>query len=256
MSEVLKALLRSIETRQAVALATIIDVQGASPARLGFKLLVWPDGRSLGNVGGGELEKRIRAAAQEALQKGSAATIHYSLRETGEDAIGMLCGGEVTVFIEPYLTRPELLIVGGGHIGGPLAELARIAGYEVTIVDVRPERGDRPRLDAKEIRPDTHIVLITEDHRTDEQALRELLATPAAYLGMIGSQRKIRTILEHLRDEGFTENQLSRLHGPIGLDLGRKGAGSDRLGHLGRNRDGPARRDWQAEIGGLESECV
>jgi len=220
MSDLLKELLKALETRQPVALATIFDVQGASPARVGFKLLVWPDGRSLGNVGGGELEKRIREAAQEALKKGAAATIHYSLREVGEEAIGMLCGGDVTVFIEPYLTKPGLLIVGGGHIGGPLSELAHIAGYEVTIVDVRPERGDRPRLDAKEIRPDTHIVLITEDHRTDEQALRELLSTPAAYLGMIGSQRKIRTILEHLGDEGFPEDQLSRLHGPIGLDLG------------------------------------
>ena len=132
----------------------------------------------------------------------------------------MLCGGEITVFIEPYLTKSELLIVGGGHIGGPLSELARIAGYEVTIVDVRPERADQPKLDVQAVRPNTYVVLITEDHRTDEQALRELLPTPAAYLGMIGSRQKIRIILEHLRDEGFTENQLSRLHGPIGLDLG------------------------------------
>ena len=222
MTEVSKALLKALENRQPVALATIINVDGATPARVGFKLLVWPDGRALGNVGGGELEKRIREAAQEALQKGVAATIHYSLREEGEHAIGMLCGGEVTVFIEPYLTKPGLLIVGGGHIGEPLSELACIAGYEVTIVDVRPERADRPKLDVQAIRPDTHIVLITEDHRTDEQALREILSTPAAYIGMIGSQQKIRTILEHLQSEGFPEDRLSRLHGPIGLDLGGK----------------------------------
>jgi xanthine dehydrogenase accessory factor len=87
-------------------------------------------------------------------------------------------------------------------------------------VDVRPERDDRPKLEVQAIRPDTHAVLITEDHRTDEQALRDLLPTPAAYLGMIGSRQKIRTIVEHLRNEGFSEDQLSRLHGPIGLDLG------------------------------------
>lgn len=80
MPDVLKALNEVLETRLSVALATIIDVQGASPARMGFKLLIWPDGKSLGNAGGGELEKRVREAAQEALQQGASATIHYSLR--------------------------------------------------------------------------------------------------------------------------------------------------------------------------------
>ena len=220
MISIFQKLSTAIENHQPVALATIIDVQGASPARIGFKILVWPDGKFLGNIGGGELEKRIRNAAQEAIKKGRAQSVHYSLKEKGEDAIGMLCGGDVTVFIEPYVTKPILLIVGGGHIGRPLSEMARIAGYDVKIVDVRPERGDRAVLTSKEITSNTYVVLITEDHVTDEQALRDILPTPASYIGMIGSQQKIRTILEHLRSGGCEEEQLSQLHGPIGLDLG------------------------------------
>lgn len=220
MLDVLKALVKAVENREPVAVATVIEVQGASPARVGFKLLVQPDGGCVGNVGGGELEKRVREDAKEVLAKGTAATIHYSLREKGEDAIGTLCGGDVTVFVEPFMPNPVLLIVGGGHIGRPLSEMARIAGYDIRVVDVKPNRGTEPMLDPTAITANTHVVLITEDHVTDEQALRDVLSTPAAYIGMIGSQRKIATILEHLREDGFNEDQLRRLHGPIGLNLG------------------------------------
>lgn len=220
MLDVLKALVRAVESREPVALATVIDVAGASPARVGFKLLVWPDGRCVGNVGGGELEKRVRDAAEESLLSGAAREVRYSLREEGKDAIGTPCGGDIVVFIEPYLTQPVLLIVGGGHIGQPLSEIARIAGYDVRIVDVKPERGDRDVLMPNEITASTYVVLITEDHITDEQALRDILPTPAPYIGMIGSQRKIGMVLGHLREDGYQEAQFSRFHGPIGLDLG------------------------------------
>lgn len=220
MLDVLNALFKAIENREPVALATVIDVQGASPTRVGFKLLVWPDGKSAGNVGGGELEKRILQSAQEALVEGRACTLHYSLREEGVDAIGTLCGGEVTVFIEPYMAKPIILIVGGGHIGQPLAEMGRRVGYEVRVVDIDPDRGDRPLLDPENIAENTYVVLITENHVTDERILRDALPTPTAYIGMIGSQRKIRTIMGHLRKDGFTDDQLARVRAPIGLDLG------------------------------------
>ena len=169
---------------------------------------------------GGELEARVRQAAQEALANGRPRTVHYALREKGPDAVGTLCGGEVTVFVEPYLPKPVLLIVGGGHIGRPLAELAGIVGYDVQVVDVVPERADRPRLAPETITNNTFVVLITEDHVTDEQALRDVLPTPAAYIGMIGSRRKCGIILEHLRADGYSETELARVRAPIGLDLG------------------------------------
>lgn len=220
MLDLVRELAAALEKRQPVTVATITEVKGASPARPGFKLLMRPDGSWLGNVGGGELETRIRQAAQEALSEGRARTMHYSLREEGLDAIGTLCGGEVTVFVEPYLPQPVLLIVGGGHIGRPLAELGRTVGYEVQVVDVRPERADRPQLAPATISADTYVVLITEDHVTDEQALRAVLSTPTPYIGMIGSLRKIRAIMDHLRADGFSDEQLARVRAPIGLDLG------------------------------------
>jgi len=220
MKEVLGALQQSIESNEPVALATVVEVKGASPAQVGFKLLVWPDGRAVGNVGGGTLEKRIREEALAALQEGRSRLVHYTLREAGPDAVGMLCGGEATVFIEVYQPAPVLLIVGGGHIGQPLTEMARIIGFNVQVVDVRAERATVPQFNPGTITPWTYVVLITEDHVTDEQALRQVLDTPAAYVGMIGSLRKVGTIFNHLRSEGVPEERLAQIHAPIGLDLG------------------------------------
>ena len=218
--DVLHELQQAIEAGRPAALATVTEVKGASPARPGFKLLLRADGSWLGNVGGGELEARIRQAAQQTLAEGQPRTLRFALQEEGPDAIGTLCGGEVNVFIEPYLPRPVLLLVGGGHIGRPLAELARIIGYDVQVVDVLAERADRPQLAPETITDRTYVVLISEDHVTDEQALRDVLPTSAAYIGMIGSRRKCHIILEHLRADGYSDADLARVHAPIGLDLG------------------------------------
>ena len=208
------------EQPRAVALATVTAVQGAPPARPGFKLLVCAEGTATGNVGGGELEARILQDALAAIESGQAGTTHYTLREEGVDAIGMLCGGEVTVFIEPYLPRPTLLVVGGGHVGRPLVELARTVGYDVQTVDVKQARGDQLQISPESVKAYTYAVLITENHTTDEEALRRLLSTPARYIGMIGSRNKVATILGHLRSDGYSDEQLARVHAPIGLDLG------------------------------------
>jgi len=210
----------ALARRLPVALATVVDVEGASPARIGFKLLTRADGSWEGNVGGGALEQRVREDAVAALADGRPRLAYYRLTEAGPDALGMLCGGEVTVFIEPFLPKPTLLIVGGGHIGRPLADLAHIVGYAVQVVDVRPERGDRPQFNPTAVTSLTYVVLITEDHVTDEAALRQALPTPAPYIGMIGSLRKIGIILEHLRAEGASAETLARVQAPIGLDTG------------------------------------
>ncbi len=220
MSEVIRMLHEAIESNEPVALATVVEVKGASPAQVGFKMLVRPDASVVGNVGGGALEQRIRGEALEALREGRSGLLHYALREEGSDSVGMLCGGDVTVFVDVYQAAPSLLIVGGGHIGQPLADLAQVVGFDVQVVDVRPERANVAQLDPATVTASTYVVLITENHVTDEQALRQVLDTPAAYVGMIGSQRKVGIIFEHLRADGIGEEQLSRVHAPIGLNLG------------------------------------
>jgi len=220
MKEVIAALHEASDRNEPVALATVVEVQGASPAQVGFKLLVWPDGRALGNVGGGELEQRVREEAVAALEEGRSRLFHSTLREEGPDALGTLCGGDVTFFVEVYQPVPVLLIVGGGHLGRPLAEMARIVGFHVRVVDVQPERATVPQFDPAAITPWTYVVIITQTHVTDEQALRQALGTPAAYVGMIGSLRKVRTIFDHVRADGVSGEQLARVRAPIGLDLG------------------------------------
>lgn len=220
MHEILRDLLEALERRDPVALVTIVEVQGASPAKVGFRGLVWADGRFQGNVGGGALEKHIREDAQQALREGKSRLVHYALRESGKDAVGMVCGGEATAFIEVFAPPARLLIIGGGHIGRPLAEMAAVVGYRVEVVDVHPERGTQAALEPESVDAHTYIVVATEDHRSDLEALRRVVRTPAAYVGMIGSHRKVHTVLNALRDEGVPDDLLARVRAPIGLDLG------------------------------------
>lgn len=220
MQEVLAALLSAIEQEEPVALATVVETRGSSPAQPGFKLLVYGDGRQVGNAGGGALEQHIRQTAIQAMADGKPKLVHFSLREQGPNAVGALCGGEATVFVEPYLPKPTLLIVGGGHIGQPLAQMASLLGYRVQVVDIRPERATVPRLDPSAITSRTYVVIVTGDHVTDQEALRQVIETPAAYIGVIGSRRKIAFIFRNLQEQGIEQEKLDRVRAPIGLDLG------------------------------------
>ncbi len=147
----------------------------------------------------------------------------------------MLCGGEVHIFIQPFLPPPQLIIVGGGHIGRPLKVMGETAGFEVLVVDVVPGRADIPELEAAACGRDSYVVLITTDHVSDEAALRIALDSPARYIGMIGSRAKCGVILNHLKADGISDEALQRVYAPIGLDLGRTKPGGDRSGDPGRS---------------------
>jgi xanthine dehydrogenase accessory factor len=218
--EILSSLQQSLEQGEAVALATVVDVQGTSPARVGSKLLVWPGGRVEGNIGGGGLARNVREQALQALWEGNSRLYRRASAEDGATEPGEPCGGEVTVFVEVFQPAPALLIVGGGHIGSALAGMGRLVGMQIQIVDVQPERATIDQLDPASITRDTYVVIASATHASDEEALGQVLGSPAAYIGMIGSQRKVQTIFDHLRAGGATEEQLARVRAPIGLDLG------------------------------------
>jgi len=220
MSHPIEILAKAIEAKHPAALATVVEVEGASPAKVGAQIVLLADGTADGTVGGGSLEAAILNDARAALANGLPKLVHYNLIEEGEDAVGTLCGGEVRVFIQPFLPPPQLVIVGGGHIGRPLKLMGEAAGFNVVVVDVEPGCANVSALESVHLTADSFIVLITTDHISDEAALRQIIHSPARYLGMIGSRHKCETILGHLRADGFCEEELDRVYAPIGLDLG------------------------------------
>jgi len=220
MLEHITRLAEAIQTQQPVVLATVIEVNGASPAKVGAQIVLLDDGTTVGTVGGGKLEASILQDAHASLSDGQPRLTHYTLAEEGPDAIGTLCGGEVRVFIQPYLPASKLIIVGGGHIGQPLQVMGEAAGFNVIVVDAEPGLATVSGLEALVLDHDSYVVLITTDHVSDEAALRQVIGSPARYIGMIGSRAKCQTILEHLRADGHTEDHLARVYAPIGLDLG------------------------------------
>ena len=220
MSHPIEILAKAIGNKLPAVLATVIEVQGASPAKIGAQIVLLEDGTPTGTVGGGKLEAAILNDAQAALDNGVPKLSHYNLIEQGTDAVGTLCGGEVRVFIQPFLPPPQLIIVGGGHIGRPLKVMGESAGFDVVVVDAEPCRASVPGLDTVHLTADSFIVLITTDHVSDEAALRQVIDSPVHYIGMIGSRHKCETILGHLRTDGIGEDALARVYAPIGLDLG------------------------------------
>ncbi len=213
-------LAEAIEQQQPVVLATVIEIKGASPAKVGAQIVLLADGTTAGTVGGGKLEASILNDAKEAQSSGHPRLTHYVLTEGGQDAIGTLCGGEVRVFIRPYAPAPQLIIVVGGHIGRPLKVMGEAAGFNVIVVDVEAGRADVPELSTLSLMADSYVVLITTDHVSDEAALRCAITSPVRYIGMIGSRAKCQTILDHLHADGVTAEALDRVYAPIGLELG------------------------------------
>lgn len=220
------------EGRQA-ALVTVISADRSTPREVGAKMLVKPDGSIFGTVGGGGVEHLSIKKALEVIKEGKPIRYHISL--TPEKDPGMLCGGEMEVFIEPVLSAPTVYIFGGGHISRTLSKMAKLAGFRVAVIDDRPEFANAenfPEADIvmaediaeafSKLKIDRtgYIVIVTRGHKSDEAVLEQALKTPAKYIGMIGSKTKVKAIFDHMREKGFTEDSISNVHAPIGLQIG------------------------------------
>lgn len=214
------------------ALCTVIAASGSAPRREGAKMLVRPDGTITGTIGGGNVEKQVIQEALEVMRQGKARKLEYRLK-SGEE-LGMICGGDVEVFIEPILPVSPLYIFGGGHIAVPLARMAAMVGFKITVVDERPEFANKERFpDAAEtvtadaasafarlsVDKSSYIVIVTHGHKGDEVALEGALRTPARYIGMIGSREKNKAVFGHLLARGFTQEDIDRVHAPIGIRI-------------------------------------
>lgn len=216
-------------------LATITGVQGSSPRGVGAKMLVLADGTTVETIGGGVLERRVIADSLACLASGISTSETYQLKAHGEHALDALCGGEVTVFLESHAPERTLLIVGAGHVGQRLYACAKLLDCAVAVLDPREEMvsrecfpeadqlicGDPARAaELHAISDSTDIVIVSHSHLIDKEALRSVIGSPAAYIGMMGSANKVRTIFAELAGEGVDDELLERVHAPIGLDIG------------------------------------
>ncbi|SCZ80982.1 XdhC family protein [Acidaminobacter hydrogenoformans] len=215
------------------ALATIVESKGSTPRHSG-KMIVLEEGEIIGTIGGGLAEKTVIDRAVEAIKLGKSEMVEMILNSDAEDGLPMHCGGGLKVFVEVHVTRPTLVLAGGGHVNMSLYKFALALGYDVIIVEDREAFGNPVRFpEAREIHvhedmekamglvhvhPDMYIVIATKD--SDEKALRAVVNSDAAYIGLIGSRRKVGIILEHLKEEGVDASVLERVHAPIGLDIG------------------------------------
>ena len=226
---------KALQAGETVALATVINVRGSAPRKVGAKMLIRPDGSILSSIGGGALEATVIEAAKEAIKTGQPRLVHYGLRADQHKGHLGVCGGDVDVFIDVIKPQPTLLLVGGGHVGRYLAEMAHLLGFRILVVDDRedfasPDRfphaekillGEiESRLEEVPISPDTYVVIATRSHEQDALALERVINSPAAYIGLLGSRRKVALIFKALREKGVSEERLAEVHAPIGLDIG------------------------------------
>jgi xanthine dehydrogenase accessory factor len=219
------------------AICTVIDAQGSSPGRTSFKMVVLPDGTQSGTVGGGKLELTVLGAARDAIAEGKSRIVTFDLSQNGKDSLGMLCGGQATLYIEYVGSRPLLYIYGAGHVGRFLATFASLVGFEVTVLDDRPEFATPGRIpDAHHFLtgefvelvqttaygPQGYHVILTDRHVSDERVLKALLERRLdnRYIGMIGSRSKTLEVFRHLVATGVNREDLARVYAPVGIDHG------------------------------------
>lgn len=213
------------------AMATIVRTEGSTPRKPGAKMIVRKDGNTFGTIGGDCVESGAVAEALEAIKEGKSRTVSMALEEEELGGVGMRCGGKAEVYIEVINPTPKLLIIGSGHVGAQVAKLGQGVGFSVTVIDPSAKEENFPKLvevipefvdkgiSKVEITPQTYIVIAT-GHKYDEAALKAVIDSEAAYIGMVGSRRKAATIYRNLMDEGVPEEKLKRAHVPIGLDIG------------------------------------
>ena len=223
-----------IKRGEKVALVTLTSGTGSTPRKTGSIMAVCNNREIYGSVGGGKVELTIINKAIECIENGEDHEFDYRLNETD---LGMECGGEVKGFIKIFKPKVKLIIVGAGHIGQKLNAVAKVLNMHTVIFDDREEYANRERFaDADEIivgdlnetlanykvTKDDNVTIVTKGHIADKQAMKIMALKDVAYIGMIGSRRKITTIMNEAIDEGIPKERLKQIYSPMGLDIGAR----------------------------------
>jgi len=215
-------------------LVTVIDAKGSTPRKVGARMIVETDGKITGSVGGGAVEKLAIEKALEVLAGGEPERLKLDLDDVEGHQTGAICGGTMELLIEPFGIGQKLHLFGAGHVAQPTAKLAMDVGFRVVVNDSRAEWANADRYPGASVKvgdlediagqlettDSDFIVIMTHSHETDFTVLRQLLRKPYYYLGVIGSTRKAVEIRNRLLKEGFSEEEISRLTCPIGIDIG------------------------------------
>jgi xanthine dehydrogenase accessory factor len=230
---VLQAMVASLDRREAAALVTVTEAEGAFTRQIGNHVVLWlePEREPVGFLDLGELDNHIIYDARRALAEREHRHLTYSRPE-----------GTVKLFVEVQVQPSHLIIVGAGHIAVPLASIAATCDFEVTVIDDRPQYAHPARFPAAkrviagpfraELRAlrdqggldrHTYVVLVTRGHQHDVDCLVEVMDDPLAYIGMIGSQRRIRAVFELLeREMNIDPARFDGVYAPVGLNIGAR----------------------------------
>ena len=220
---------------QKCALATIVQVKGSIPSYESAKLLVREDGSMIGTVGGGCVEAEVWNAAREVIESEKPRHLTFSLGQDAAYDNGLICGGQLNIFVEPVVPQPRAFIFGGGHVSKSISKVANLAGFATVIVDDReafanPERfpeADETYAEEYEsvfpklaVTSSSYLIIVTRGHRDDMRVLRWAVTTQARYISMIGSKRKTISVIHELEKEGIPRDAFERVFAPMGLDIG------------------------------------
>jgi len=247
MTEIHDQALKTLFHSGAAVICTITESKGSSPRKAGSMMLVDEKGRTWGSVGGGALENLCIAKAVEVYRTKKGFVQEFDLSSKLEDGNSMICGGDVTVEFS-YLDSREAVsaffgdeekpvrvwLFGGGHVGTELVPVLEHLGFDVFVLDDRPEFCSKERHPkAKQcilcdysdiekyadIKPEDYVAIMTHGHKYDQTLLLQSVKKNPAYLGCIGSRRKVAATHQFLRDNGVSQEQIDKIESPIGIDL-------------------------------------
>ena len=236
-----EALSRLLAEGRRVAVATVVRGKGSHPRAVGAKMLVPDEGPTFLSIGGGALEASVIADCRALLRgAGEPGLRRYDLAESGEDAVGMTCGGSVEVFLDVEQPPQRLFVFGAGHVGRAVAAAARVAGLAITVVDDRAEWLDPtafpPGTALHRCAPDyadsipevprsACALVMTRCHETDVTVLQRLAAFRPRHVGFMGSRRKVHRAFDVLRERGVDDAWLQGVRAPLGLPIGAETPG-------------------------------
>jgi len=230
MDAILSSLQKELKDGKSGVLCIVTETMGSTPRKAGAKMLFLKNGNTIGSIGGGAIEFKALKVAHEVMQEGRSLLKSFLL----EEDLAMQCGGNMTIYFEPFGQSNPLFIFGAGHVGKALANFALPFGFNIHLIDPRDDvfndlsdgsiifyNGNYVETIANlKLTESSFVVIATPEHSSDEAVLEKLIRLPLKYLGMMGSKRKVAGIREHLMTDGHVSvEDINKVQMPIGLPM-------------------------------------